>query len=99
MTLSPECLDRLEFLFPHEKNQDEVRRILEEGCSPSCDWFPKEQVDRIRCAVLRLSRGRLDQFEDAMKLAPTGYRDLLMAADFGRNVDSYRTWHPRDHAV
>ena len=99
MTLSPECLDRVAYLFPSKEDREEVRRILEEDCSPSCDWFPREKVDRIRYAVLRLSRGRLDRLEDAMTLARTDYRDLLMAAGFGRELESYRTWQPRDHAV
>jgi hypothetical protein len=51
-------------------------------------------LERIRFAALKLSAGNLEALRSAVGLANRDWRDLLMAAGFGRDVDAHRSWHP-----
>jgi hypothetical protein len=47
-------------------------------------------MERVRFAVLKLSGGDLEKLRKAIKLAQTDWRDLLMAAGFGHDVNVYK---------
>jgi hypothetical protein len=49
-------------------------------------------LERYRFAALRASGGRLDGLERAVALAKTDWRDLLMEADFGHDVQAHERW-------
>ncbi len=38
--------------------------------------------------------GQLDKLEEAIKLAQIDWRDLLMAAGFGHDVEAHLKWLP-----
>ena len=50
-------------------------------------------LDRLRCAVLKISDGRLDKLEQAVGLAKIDLRDVLMWADFGE-PEAWLAWMP-----
>jgi hypothetical protein len=94
--LSPETRRRLDVLFPG-RDRDEAARLLEEECGnnlPSCGMLDAAGMDRLRFAALKLSRGHLGKLKEAVELAKIDWRDLLMAAGFGEDVDAHRTWEP-----
>ena len=94
--LSPATLKRLELLFGPAK-RPEAARILVEECGnnlPSCENLDSRGLERFRFAALKLSRGRLDELRRAVRLAQIDWRDLLMAADFGHDVQAHLSWWP-----
>ncbi len=54
--------------------------------------LPASAMERIRLAALKCSGGDYDLLGNAVLLAQTDWRDLLMAAGFGDNVDAHREW-------
>jgi hypothetical protein len=98
--LTAQTLDRLNVLFS-PKLREEARTLLEQECAdnlPSCERCSPEDLERIRFAVLKLSRGRLDQLRRQVREAQLDWRDTLMAAGFGYDVDAHRQWHPSQEA-
>ena len=61
---------------------------LMQGASP-------EQLERIRLAVLRLSRGNMDRLKSACELAKVDSRDALVAAGFGDDAKAHLAWDPK----
>lgn len=55
------------------------------GCSP-------EEMERIRFAVLKLGAKTDSEFDSAIHLAKIDWRDLLMAAGFGEDLDAHNKW-------
>lgn len=67
--------------------------ILENDCAP--DRVPAmtdRGCERIRLAALRLSQGNLSKLVDAVALAQTDWRDLLMTAGFGERLNAHKDW-------
>jgi len=90
--------ERLEALFAPE-DRAEAERLLAEECSgnlPFCEDATPESAERIRYAVLKLSRGSLDELRRAIAEAQMDWRDVLMAAGFGCEVEAHLRWHPRN---
>ena len=86
--------NHIERLFP-EAQHDEVARLLREDCGealPPTDRGSYELVERIHCAALKLSDGRIDKLYDAIALAQTDWRDLLVAAGFAEDPDAHKAW-------
>ncbi|HXK17899.1 MAG TPA: hypothetical protein VNG33_08855 [Polyangiaceae bacterium] len=52
-------------------------------------------LDRIRFAAVRFSGGRLSSLQEAVRLAQTDWRDLLVAAGFADDVNAHQKWQPR----
>ncbi len=81
-------------LFPAEE-QDEVTRLLQEDCGavlPFADNVSAESFERVQCAALRLSEGRIDKLYDAIALAQIDWRDLLVAAGFAEDPRAHKGW-------
>jgi hypothetical protein len=80
-----------------EQDRAHVERQLESGCAENLplvhDPTP-EGLERLRFAVLKLSGGRMDRLEEALLLAQVDWRDLLVTAGFGNDVDAHRKWRP-----
>ena len=51
-----------------------------------------DALDRFRFAALRLSNGSLERLHQAVGLAKTDWRDLLIYADFTDSDDAHRRW-------
>jgi hypothetical protein len=81
-------------LFPPEE-QDEVTRLLKEDCGtvlPLTDNASPEFFERVQCAALKLSEGRMDKLYDAIALAQTDWRDLLVVAGFAEDPVAHKDW-------
>ena len=68
---------------------------MQEDCGaalPGTDNAPAEFFERVRCAALRLSEGRVDKLYDAIALAQTDWRDLLVAAGFAEHTQAHKDW-------
>ena len=48
--------------------------------------------ERVQCAALKLSAGRMDGLYDAIALAQTDWRDLLVAAGFAEDTRAHKSW-------
>jgi hypothetical protein len=94
--LSDETRIRLEALFPKEEQSAAAKLIIEE-CGdglPLTEWAKEDFWNRIRFAVLKLSSGDLKKLKQAVEGANRDWRDTLMAAGFGYDVNAHRSWSP-----
>lgn len=94
--LSPKTLSRVAALFvPAER--DDASSILVSRCGdqlPGMAQASPHDLERIRFAALRLSRGRLRELKQAVALAETDWRDLLVAAGFAEDPTAHLRWTP-----
>ena len=94
MKLSPTTELIVQKLFAAE-HQEEARRVLREDCGnniPLLQEADEYRLERIRFAALKLSAGDLEALRRAAQLAYTDWRDLLMAADFGKDLKAHVKW-------
>ena len=80
--LSKKTSDRIKLLFGNDEKQ-EVEDLLKIECGdniPFCENRDQYGMERIRFAVLKLSKGNLGKLVEAIELAQIDWRDLLVAA-------------------
>jgi hypothetical protein len=53
-----------------------------------------QTAHRICCAAVRVSHGELTELAQALELAHTDWRDLLLAADFADDIEAHLHWMP-----
>ena len=75
----------------------EVPALLENECSDNLplvrQWNPTPiSMERLRFAALKLSEGDVPKLRKALDLARIDWRDLLMAAGFGHQLDAHKQW-------
>jgi len=96
--LSPATKERLLALFRPEQAA-EAERLLEEDCAEALPLVGEpatsSSLERIRFAALRTSGGDLDALRDAIRVARTDWRDLLVGAGFGHDPGAHTRWQPR----
>ena len=51
---------------------------------------------RMHRAAIKCSGGNIEKLKEAMALGDTDFRDLLMAAEFGHDVDAHDQWMPAE---
>jgi hypothetical protein len=71
--------------------------LLAENCAEGLNWpggGTPENLERVRFGVLKLSEGDLDHLLEAIRLAQTDWRDLLVAADFANDIGAHQAWRP-----
>ncbi len=76
----------------------EAEQLLATECAeklPLVSNPTPEGLERLRFAAIRLSDGALPRLRDALAVAKTDWRNLLVAADFADDVHAHRTWKPR----
>ena len=76
----------------------EVCDMLESECGTealSCDGWTHEQMERIRFGVLKLAHENTLNLNAAISLAQTDWRDLLMSAGFGEELNAHEEWAKR----
>jgi hypothetical protein len=78
---------------------DDAVRLLAHECAENLPLIggsaTPDSLERIRFAAVRLSGGNLDRLRDAITLAQTDWRDLLVAAEFATDADAHESWRPR----
>ncbi len=94
--VSLETERRIALLFPPDQ-RELVRVILSEECGnnlPFLNDLDEVKLERFQFAALKLSEGDLVKFDEAIALAKRDWRDLLMAAGFGDDVNAHVSWLP-----
>jgi len=94
--LSGKTKERISALFP-SKQRKEVEDLLIIECGeniPFCESKDKYKMERIRFAALKLSEGSMDKLIIAIELAQKDWRDLLMNAEFGKDLEAHNKWQP-----
>ena len=62
---------------------------------PGCKDHDEIQLERIRFAALKLSKGDIVRLRAAIALAKVDWRDVLLHAGFAWSVDAYKKWFPK----
>lgn len=95
LPLGQEAEKRIALLF-EPTHQETVRTILLRDCGNSL-WreASETEIERLRFAVLKVSRGSLDRLSKTIELAKTDWRDVLLAAGFANNPQAHRSWLPK----
>jgi len=96
--LTPAVVQKIEALFPTE-SREAAGRMIAERCGAdlplSTHMGPDPSgFDRIRFAVLKLSRGDLERLQREIEGAHIDWRDTLMAAGFGEDIHAHLRWNP-----
>lgn len=94
LKLSPRTRKLVEKAFS-PKQIAEAIQWLEEECGnnlPFCEHEDEYQMERIRFAAIKLSKGDIHKLLEAIDLARMDWRDLFMAADFGYDVNAHEEW-------
>src|ERR1700681_4419109 len=95
--LSQETKRRVELLY-HGEDAVFAADLLMNECGsnlPFCENEGPLELERLRFAALKLSKGNLDRLLEAIELAKRDWRDLLMAAGFGEDVNAHERWLER----
>ena len=93
-SLDCKTLAKLEQLFPKEQ-RTAAAALLETHCGtgpPLVTAQGLEGIERIRCAVLKISEGSLEKLHAAVQHANNDWRDVLVAAGFANNVLAHLSW-------
>ena len=59
---------------------------------PGAESASIASIERVQCAALKLSGGRMDKLYDAIALAQTDWRDFLVAAGFANDPRAHKDW-------
>jgi len=92
--LSEQTKDILRQLFP-QASWKEAKLLLETECGdnlPFCEGSTKHSMERIRFAALKVSDGDMDKLYEAVDLAQVDWRDLLIWAGFGEDIEAHNKW-------
>lgn len=88
------CIERV---FADRNARRVASELLRAECAenvPLWDDNSPEGLDRIRIAALKLSEGNLERLREAVSLAQTDWRDVLVAAGFGNDASAHLHWAP-----
>ena len=94
--ISQRTREHIDALFD-EGQREQVAQRLEVECADNLPlWHDKtpEGLERIRFAVLSLSGGELDGLQVYLREAQTDWRDVLISAGFGDDLEAHTTWKP-----
>ncbi len=92
--LSPNTRVVVGKLFSPE-NQSDAESFLVHECAnnlPFCEDCTPEKMERVRFAALKVSGGSLERLCDAIELAQTDWRDLLVGSGFADDVLAHEEW-------
>lgn len=81
-------------MFAPAQSEEAVRR-LEDDCGnnlPFCEGNDAFAMERIRFAAIKWSKGDMSRLLAAIDEARRDWRDLLMSAGFGFDVDAHDRW-------
>jgi hypothetical protein len=94
--LTKEVKFRISLLFqPNEI--DSASELLANECGnnlPFCSKTTPAGLNRVRIAALKLSEGKLAKLREAVDLAKSDWRDLLVAAGFANDLHAHEEWLP-----
>jgi hypothetical protein len=94
--LSDEVKLRINLLFrPDER--DSASALLADECGSNLPFHRNctpAALDPVRLAALKLSEGDLAKLREAVDLAKSDWRDVLVAAGFAGNAEAHEEWLP-----
>jgi len=93
--LSPATWDLVQRMFP-AKEQAQAAGLLVDECGnnlPFMENETEEGLERIRFAVLKLSRGKMEKLGYWVEYTQLDWRDTLMAAGFGNWLFAHQIWY------
>jgi hypothetical protein len=96
LALTDATLERVRALFPSEA-EEIVVRLLEQECGnnlPFSEDDTPETAERVRYAVLKLSKGNLSALRNAIAEAKVDWRDVLAWSGFGDDPQAHLQWRP-----
>ncbi|MFN2531517.1 MAG: hypothetical protein ABR555_09495 [Pyrinomonadaceae bacterium] len=77
----------------------EAERLLVRECADNLPLLGKTatsaSLERIRFAVLRLSDGQISRLTESIAIAKRDWRDVLVWAGFGNDLQAHERWRPR----
>lgn len=82
-------------LFPEASLRERVRQELMVRCGtglPMSELSTPEELERLRFAALKLAGGRFQEFVYAVQLSNIDWRDVLLAAGFGSDLEAHEQW-------
>jgi hypothetical protein len=93
---------KINAIFP-AASRETVQKLLEEKCGADlpltgCFGPDPSAFDRIRFAVLKLSKGDVKSLEREVAAAHVDWRDTLMAAGFGEDLRAHLYWNPKSES-
>lgn len=94
VALTANTLWLIERMFPSELCASVVA-LLEAECGsglPIMGEATPEGLERVRFAVLKLSKGSTTELAREVALAKIDWRDVLVAADFATDVHAHQVW-------
>ena len=94
--LSEETMRRVSAMFDSQSLGEAVE-LLQNDCADNLPFFESSSavdLERVRFAALKLSHGNIEALVEAIALAQTDWRDLLVAAGFAEDVNAHRLWEP-----
>ena len=94
MKLSPGTRRRLDFLFPRQDREAAARLLIDECGTdlPSLRDSDPHGLERVRYAALKVSRGDLARLREAIAVAKSDWRDLLVEASFSTDLLAHESW-------
>jgi len=96
LRLSDPTMARVRALFASDE-QEAAIRLLEDDCGsnlPFCESATSESAERIRFSALKLSGGNLRELRSIVDHAKIDWRDVLVWAGFGDDIQAHRRWSP-----
>jgi len=74
-------------------HQPLVAELLDQHCGANLPLAGSaDNIERIRCAVLKLASVQADAVPRHIDMAQCDWRDVLVAAGFGSDVAAHRRW-------
>jgi hypothetical protein len=92
--LSDESRRRVDLLF-HERDRKRAALILDDGFDirlPVFEGTTEAGLERLQFAALKVSGGDISKLRSAIELGRIDWRDLLLAAGFGADVEAHKHW-------
>ncbi len=99
--LSPRTRHHVATLFAPALRQH-ASALLIEHCGnnlPFLDTLDAVALERYRFAALKMSQGNIEKLRQAVALAQTDWRDLLVAAGFANDTRAHESWSPETPAA
>lgn len=90
--LRPNVTAAITALFAPEEQETVATMLIEECNAVQLHSSSADGLERIQLAVLKLSNGEVDTFLAAAELAQLDWRDALMAAGFGEDLEAHLKW-------
>jgi len=91
--LSPRTWQLVQAIFPQDAAA--AGSVLVEECGqnlPFCENYTEYELERLRFAALKLSKGNLSKLHEAVEIAKRDWRDLLVWSGFGNTLTAHENW-------